>query len=965
MSFYTKIIDLQKLKKAWEKVRSNKPSPGIDDVTWEAFDGNLAAELKELNGQLKEQIYTCHPVKMVTLYKDGKERPIALFSMRDKVVQQSVAEELMKMYDSLFCDSCAAYRPGRSALAAAEVIEERVRHGRYSFALKLDIVHFFENIRWEILEGILAVKVRGEDERGLLKTITLVPSLGREGSLDEKKVGLYQGSSLSPVMSNIYMMEFDRWLDSRDVFYIRYSDDMLLLGESEEKLKGLLGEIQSRLTGLGLTISEEKSELTSVSGGFSFLGYRFDLKGKSAGGKAEKTLSEKLEMIWLLNRQLPCPERLGRMGRVLEGWRQYFRGEREIRGFLEYAALLYMASSEEDRVYLAEQRRRFRNIYLDLMEFFQSIWKNMHRTDLVLLEYEQYFGISDGEEEKDGLEESALTALTACCARALKDMSEEAFTELMQTYADLHQYGKVEKTAEIIDKIRSRGRKETLTAETLANAGQHLELVETEEGCGRYAGWPGRVVEKFLETFSGREDMYALLEIVDGRKRHTVQYEPLTESVIRKHLAAEITAGTYVQRVNGTARFLVIDIDISRKILLQYGSDRDAMQKYLREAADLACKMGILLDRKGLKGQFEFSGFRGYHIWIFFDGFVPVRLLHLLQDQLADEIEDFYAGDIVTVEYFPDKSRSRPDNPGRCMKLPLCLTANGGRSLLLNDDFSVCENEELWMDNAPRHSITALKRALAAGEKNKDGTDTETKASGGPLKREEERKQIPDGDLSGFGNLSSSVMKVLEHCSLMRYLCKKALDTGYLTHFERQTILYVFGHMGEEGKNFVHQVMSYTLNYQYNVTDRFIRKCPEKPVSCVKLREQYKRLTAEIGCSCTFKRRADCYPSPVLHAISQTSETTEQITLPVSRTLTKEKTKEVVQKLNVHSNAQTLLNRILEMKKQRRGIDLAIRNFEKELNAVFEEAGTDRLEIDMGTLVRIVKGDGTEWKIEI
>jgi len=194
VSFYTKVIDLQKLKKAWEKVRSNKPSPGIDEVTWEAFDENLAAELKELNRQLKEQVYTCCPVKMLTLYKDSKERPIALFSMRDKVVQQSVAEELTKMYDGLFCNSCAAYRPGRSAMAAAEVIEEKILSGRYAFALKLDIVHFFENIRWEKLEGILASKVRGEDERGLIRTITLVPALGKDGSLEEKKVGLYQGS---------------------------------------------------------------------------------------------------------------------------------------------------------------------------------------------------------------------------------------------------------------------------------------------------------------------------------------------------------------------------------------------------------------------------------------------------------------------------------------------------------------------------------------------------------------------------------------------------------------------------------------------------------------------------------------------------------------------------------------------------------------------------------------------------
>lgn len=81
---------------------------------------------------------------------------------------------------------------------------------------------------------------------------------------------------------------------------------------------------------------------------------------------------------------------------------------------------------------------------------------------------------------------------------------------------------------------------------------------------------------------------------------------------------------------------------------------------------------------------------------------------------------------------------------------------------------------------------------------------------------EEESKKIVDEDLSAFPKASGNVLEVLKKCSLMRYLCQKAAKTGYLTHFERLSILYVFGHLGEDGQQFVHQVMSLTLNYQYN-----------------------------------------------------------------------------------------------------------------------------------------------------
>ena len=87
MSLYNKIIDLQKLSAAWQRVRRNKPAAGVDNITWQQFDENSREQLKQLQIELIEQRYTPLPVRNVTLYKGQKSRVIALYSMRDKIVQ--------------------------------------------------------------------------------------------------------------------------------------------------------------------------------------------------------------------------------------------------------------------------------------------------------------------------------------------------------------------------------------------------------------------------------------------------------------------------------------------------------------------------------------------------------------------------------------------------------------------------------------------------------------------------------------------------------------------------------------------------------------------------------------------------------------------------------------------------------------------------------------------------------------
>ena len=241
-------------------------------------------------------------------------------------------------------------------------------------------------------------------------------------------------------------------------------------------------------------------------------------------------------------------------------------------------------------------------------------------------------------------------------------------------------------------------------------------------------------------------------------------------------------------------------------------------------------------------------------------------------------------------------------------------------------------NVSLFLDSIAKNSLGALKKVLAVNLKERDSSG----------------KNGIEIDLSAFQEEPENVSEVLRGCRLMGYLCHKAVNTGYLTHFERLSVLYVFGHLGEDGKQFVHTVMSHTLNYQYNTTERFIRRIPEKPISCVKLREQYKQITAECGCSCDFKRSKNCYPSPVLHAILLSNDLQKDVTIPTSRTVTNEKEK-----------------KIMEIKKQKRIIDASIVKVEKELEKLFDHIGVDCLEIELGMLVRRRKDTGYEWLIEI
>lgn len=536
--------------------------------------------------------------------------------------------------------------------------------------------------------------------------------------------------------------------------------------------------------------------------------------------------------------------------------------------------------------------------------------------------------------------------------RLFQSETQENWSELMQLYADAGHYSQAEK---IVDKITGFSEQsesaKTLCAEDLPSEEQK-EDIETQ-----IQKFNQKVITAFMELLVGREDLYAHEEIEANGRRHIETIpDPLTEDIVKCHLSGEETVDTYVMRNNETVYYMVIDIDISKRILLGL-QEKEIPSQYLLEAAKTAKKVMECLRKLGLTGYCEFSGYRGYHVWVFFSEWIPVRYVYSLEEVIATKVKDFpYA---ITIEFFPWKSRRKTKEPGQAIKLPYGMHLIGKkRNYFCDDQMMPVQNLQQWLGAIVKSDSTAVKRIISM---NLSIQDAQKNLGNGQIKP----AAFQELDYQKLGVVPESVRLVLQGCSLMSYLVNKAISTGYLAHGERLSVLYVFGHMGEEGREFVHTVMSFTLNYQYFTTDKFIKKLLSRPISCIKLREQYKSVTAEYGCNCMFKQTKNCYPSPVLHAIKKNSEDSNGITLPVSRNISEEKKKAVYQELNIHAQVQELAEKIVEFKRQKKGIDKSIEKVERELHVIFNNAKIDCMEVSMGTLVRRKKENGYEWVIEI
>jgi len=281
-------ISRQEVWQAYKKVRSNKGSAGVDEISMKDYDANRSQQLYKLWNRMASGSYFPPPVKEVEiLKKDGKVRKLGIPTISDRVGQMVIKQLLEPRLEKIFSNNSYGYRPHKNAHQALE--EVRKNCWKTDWVIDLDIKGFFDNIDHEKLMLAINKHVPENWIRFYIERWLKAPRLTKSGELiTNQGKGTPQGGVISPLLANLFLhYALDKWLEQTDktVKYVRYADDVIIHCVSKTQAEQLLKSLQERMYSVGLELHPEKTKIVYCKDyrrkgiypivKFDFLGYSF------------------------------------------------------------------------------------------------------------------------------------------------------------------------------------------------------------------------------------------------------------------------------------------------------------------------------------------------------------------------------------------------------------------------------------------------------------------------------------------------------------------------------------------------------------------------------------------------------------------------------------------------------------------------------------------------------------------
>ncbi len=347
-------ISVELLEEAFYKLKADA-APGVDRLTWKDYEANLERNLEDLHDRVHRGAYRALPSRRVYIPKpDGRQRPLAVAALEDKIVQRAVAALLNAIYEEDFLGISYGFRPGRSTHDALDALCVGIHSKKVSFVLDADIRSFFDEINQQWLIRFLEHRI---GDRRIIRLIQkwLKAGVMEGGVVTVSDRGTGQGSVISPLLANIYLhYTLDLWAmrwrqreATGDMIFVRYADDFIVGFQHESDARRFLDEMRERLGKFALTLHPEKTRLIEFGRfaaerrqrrglgkpeTFNFLGFTF-ICGKTRAGKFQikrrtrrDRMRAKLTMIkkemWRRMHQ-PIPVQGKWLGSVINGYFNY------------------------------------------------------------------------------------------------------------------------------------------------------------------------------------------------------------------------------------------------------------------------------------------------------------------------------------------------------------------------------------------------------------------------------------------------------------------------------------------------------------------------------------------------------------------------------------------------------------------------------------------------------------------